>query len=375
MDCKFLTNGINFKYFDFVIPCCEWKHDEKWVKEHNINKVNIITWHQHPDLVNARKELSQGIWPKYCSLCQNHENQNRQDSLRYNGLSAYQHYSESDITLEIRPGNVCNFACQTCWPAASTRVATFYKQSNIPDSHQDLEKNLINDFSMLLPITNRLKSIVLLGGEPFYDPNCLNFLNWCTENTSAEILVFTNGSVLDLDLLKKFKKITLVFSLDAVGKAAEYIRFGTIWDTVLKNFNTVKSLPNVTVRVNITTSVYNFYYFSDVIEMLLHDWPEVVSFGVANKDIFREKVIPLNLRKVIIDRLQQCCINIIKSNIESNQKANALKAIKSIINNLINNEYDPKLHEEFKLFVNKMDQVKKIKLQDYCQEISSLLVE
>ena len=375
MDCKFLTNGINLKYFDFVIPCCEWKYDENWVKEHNINKVNLISWHQHQDLIDAQNELAQNIWPKKCSSCQQTESLNKQASLRLNGINAFQHYNDSHLTLEIRPGNICNFACQTCWPAASTRVATFYKQAGIPDQQQDLKKNLITNFDMLLPITDRLKSIVVLGGETFYDPNCLSFLDWCSKNTSAEIVTFTNGSIIDLDLLKKFKKIIVVFSLDATEKAAEYIRFGTVWPTVLENFNTVKSLPNVTVRVNITTSVYNFYYFSDVIDLLIKDWPEVVSFGIANKDMFSEKVIPLELRSPIINKLQNCYINIVEANIEQGQKSNALNTIKSIINNLNNNEYNPMLHKEFKTFVNKMDQAKKIKFQDYCPEIANLFAE
>ena len=375
MECKFLTNGISIKYHDFIRPCCVWKADSKWVKDHNINEVNLITWHQHADIVSARSQLAQDIWPKNCVKCQQVENQGRQDSMRYNGLNAYQYYGDSDITLEIRPGNVCNFACQTCWASASTRVDTFHKQAGILDPDAHLEKNSIDNFDFLLPIADRLKSIILLGGEPFYDPNCLAFLHWCLEHTSAEITTFTNGSVLDLDLLKKFKKITLVFSLDAIGSAAKYIRFGTNWPVVLKNLQIAQSLPNVTVGVNITTSVYNFYYISDLIDLLLDNWPSNVTFGLATDAIYTEQVIPIELRTIIIDRLQKCYVKIAKAKIGHDQKSNGINAIKAIIANLNSVPYNRLAHEEFKLFVSKMDQVKKIKLQDHCPEISNLLVK
>ena len=136
--------------------------------------------------------LAQGVWPKNCNFCKQQESQGRNDSVRLNGLSSYSNYSQDDITLEIRPGSVCNFACQTCWPAASTRVKSYYDQAKITIVKKDLltsvdveEKNNFENFDFLNPIAHRLKSVVLLGGEPFYDKNCLNFLDWWNQNTHA----------------------------------------------------------------------------------------------------------------------------------------------------------------------------------------------
>jgi sulfatase maturation enzyme AslB (radical SAM superfamily) len=375
MECKFLTNGLALQYHNFLKPCCDWQADDQWVKEHNISKVNLINWHQHPELVKARSDLAQDIWPQGCSVCEKIESQGRQDSMRYNGFSAYGEYGVDDITLEIRPGNVCNFACQTCWTPASTRVADFYKKAQIPDIYSNFIKNDFVDYNFLDSIAHRLKSIVVLGGEPFYDPKCLEFLSWCKDHTQANILTFTNGSCLDFDLMAQFKeKFTLVFSLDAVGLPAEYIRFGTEWDKVMENFQTAQKLPNVEVRVNITTSVYNFYYLSDVIDLLIPNWPSVVSFGLATDDIYSERVIPIDQRQQIIDRLQSCILNLTTANIESGQKSNALNAVQSIIDNLNDAAYDKDLHEQFKTFVSKMDSVKKAKLQDFCPEISRLVI-
>ena len=374
MDCKFLSNGIAIQYHNFLKPCCAWRGDDQWVKDHDLKSVDIVNWHDHKDLVEAREKLAQNQWPDPCVECKTIEEQGRQDSMRLNSASAYSDFSRDDITLEIRPGNVCNFACQTCWTPASTRVAEFYRKAGIPDPFANFVKNDLTNFDFLLPVSQRLKKIIILGGEPFYDPKCLDFLQWCLANTSAELMAFTNGSVVDLELLSNSnRKFTLIFSLDAVGRPAEYIRFGTAWDQVINNFNLVRNLNNVEVRVNITTSVYNFYYFADVIDLLIPNWPSVVSFGPAMEDIYSERVIPLEQRQLIIKRLQQCVDNINKANIEAGQKSNALNAVQAIINNLNKAVYDPDLHEQFKTFVERMDAVKKVNLQDFCPEISSLI--
>ena len=374
MDCKFLSNGLAIQYHNFVKPCCAWRVDEQWIEEHQLDKVNLITWHQHKDLVNAREQLANNVWPKNCKDCEIVENQGRQDSIRLGGESAYGRFSEDEITLEIRPGSVCNFACQTCWAPASTRVEQFYKQAGIINIYSELVKNKFDNYDFLLPIAHKLKTIVVLGGEPFYDPSCLTFLKWVSENTSAELTTFTNGSVLSAELLQSFnRKITLVFSLDAVGMPAEYIRFGTVWSKVLENFNLAKQIINVDIRVNITTSVYNFYYFSDLIDMLIPDWPGVVTFGPAMEELYSEKVIPLHLRESIVQKLEGCVQRLQLANIEAGQKSNTLNAVNSIINNLKTAPYDIKLHTEFKEFVNKMDSVKKINLADNCPEMAELL--
>jgi len=374
MECKFLTNGLAIQYHNFVKPCCTWRVDDDWTKNHNINKVNLVTWHDHPDLVRAREQLKSNIWPKECVDCESIEKQGRQDSIRLNGASAYNLYGEKDITLEIRPGTVCNFACQTCWTMASTRVADYYKKAGLNDPFKNLVKNNFENYDFLLPLVDRLKSIIVLGGEPFYDPKCLEFLNWCKEHIHADILTFTNGSCIDHDMISSFKgKFTLVFSLDAVGKPAEYIRFGTDWKKVLSNFNRAQSMENVEIRVNITTSAYNFYYFADVIDLLIPNWPAVVSFGPTTEDHFSEKIIPINQRAKLIEKLENCTQRLCDANIEKDQKSNAVNAVKSIINNLKTLPYDVKLHDQFKVYVNKIDSVKKADFRDYCPEISDLL--
>jgi hypothetical protein len=374
MECKFLSNGLVLQYHNFFKPCCTWRADDAWIRDHNINNVNLVNWHDHRDLVDAREQLAKDLWPKNCQDCQTIESQGRQDSIRLNGVSAYGHYQKDDLTLEIRPGNVCNFACQTCWPMASTRVETYYKKANIPDPYAGISQNNFVNYDFLNSIADRLRSIIVLGGEPFYDPKCLEFLHWAKDNTTADLLTFTNGSVINLDLINAIgRKFTLVFSLDAVGTPAEYIRYGTEWSTVWSNYQKAKTVPHVATRVNITTSPYNYFYFPDLLDLLMEDWPEVVSFGSPTEEFFTEKIIPLGLRPRIIDRLCAAVEKLKQADIEQDQKSNAVNAVQSIVENLKSTEYDQKLHQQFVDFVGKMDHAKNINFVDYCGEIAELL--
>jgi organic radical activating enzyme len=374
MNCKFLDHGLAIGYDSVVKPCCTWKSDQTWKKQNHLSQVSLDTWHQTHSVIAIKNQLSQGHWPKECRSCEQAESESR-GSIRGGGESAYATYNPTDITLEIRPGSVCNFACQTCWPEASTRVAQYYHQAGIVDI-KSINSNAIKQFDFLEPIAHRIRDLIILGGEPFYDKDCLRFLQWATHNLTARIIMFTNGSAVDWEWIDSYPgKIVLVFSIDAVGRAAEYIRFGTDWAVVEQNLQKARTHPNVELRVNITMSAYNFNYVNDVIDMLTPDWPAVVSFGVPNELHFRESIIPFNHRDKIIVKLQKTLENIQRAKIESDQKSHATNAFTSLINNLQTQSWDQESFAKFQNFVAGMDQVKKIQISDYCLDVAEMLME
>lgn len=375
MHCKLLDHGLAIAYNGVIKPCCEWSYDQDYAKHNHYSQIDLAKWHDSAPIVDARRKLHNNEWPSSCQRCERFEKQGRLDSTRGNAASAYEYCQDNDITLEIRPGSVCNFACQTCWPEASSRVAQFHERAGLIDI-KNLNSSAIDDFNFLLPIATRIKNIVLLGGEPFYDKNCLKFLEWARHHLTANITMFTNGSAVDWTWVDNYTgTITMVFSIDAVGKPAEYIRFGTDWSTVESNFRQATSHEKVEARVNITTSVYNYWYISDVIDLLIDQWPAVVSFGSPRDEYLLETVIPLQFRSSIIARLQTTIDQLQKGNIESGQKSNAINALTSIINNLLSQSWDQKAHDKLCDFVAKMDQVKNINGSDYVDFFNSMLIK
>jgi molybdenum cofactor biosynthesis enzyme MoaA len=375
MECKFIKHGIALSYDQVLKPCCVWRTTPDWAKQNHYKNIEIQNWHQSAPVIEQYKILQNNQWPQYCSECQTIENQTRGDSMRGNSNQSYADYVDDDITLEIRPGNTCNFACQTCWPEASSRVAQYHSQAGLIDI-KNINSQRLDDFDFLLPIAHRIKDVVLLGGEPFYDKACLKFLNWAQQHLQSHTMIFTNGSMIDMNFLQSHAgKLTIIFSLDAIGRPAEYVRPGTVWSDVLANYHAVKSLLNVQVRVNITCSVYNYWHLTDLLDLLCEDWPSVVTFGQPREDWYKESVIPTVLRPQLIEKLTQALIKISATNIESGQKHNALNAVKSIITNLNQIDFDVENHRIFCDFVQRMDRVKKLNAADYCDFLSKVLTD
>jgi sulfatase maturation enzyme AslB (radical SAM superfamily) len=167
-----------------------------------------------------------------------------------------------------------------------------------------------------------------------------------------------------------------VFSLDAVGKPAEYIRFGTIWKEVIENYRRCLDFKeNVKVRVNVTTSVYNYHYLSDLMDLLIQQWPEVVSFGVPNELYLNESVIPLATRELVIAEVDRAIKIIARSGnkIKKDQWYNTLNALRSINQNLKQKPWDSIQYNFLKTYIEKLDLVKNIKISDYCPETVKIL--
>jgi len=375
MHCRLLSHGMAISYDNVIKPCCAWTYDQQWRQDNSITTGSqLIDWHNSAALRQARSEMSNGKWPSSCVVCQTDES-NNVTSTRNNANQSQKDFAESDISLEIRPGSTCNFACQTCWPAASSRVAEFHHRAGMIDI-ATVDRKSITDFEFLGPLRHRIRETVLLGGEPFYDKNCQKFLRWAADNLQSTMIMFTNGSFIDFDWIKNYPgKIILVFSLDAIGAPAEYIRFGTVWSEVYSNFQRCADLPNVEVRVNITVSIYNYLYLNDLIDLLCLNWPSVVSFGYPGKQNpwMTAGCIPVSARSPILTRLKQSLDHVSSADIVLDQKQNALGNLKGIIGLLQHTDFDAASHTRFKSFVDSMDQVKNIKLKDHCPELHDLL--
>ena len=374
MHCKFLQHGYAISYNHVVKPCCAWKLTPEYMIANKVSDVDLSTWHQLEFVQTKIKDLAIGRWPEECGRCRDLEAQGRGDSMRLNGNSQYGHYTDADITLELRPGSTCNFACQTCWPEASSRVAQYQHQAGMIDI-KNLDSYRIDDFDWLLPITDRIKDVVLLGGEPFYDRNCRRFLDWSRNHLKADIMMFTNGSMIDFDFLDTYAgQLTLIFSIDAVGRPAEYVRFGTEWDVVSQNYLHCRSLAKVKTRVNITTSVFNFAYLESLLAWLAEDWPDLVTFGVPNKPIFFDAAaIPSSEQQKLRASLDRTLRNLQKASIEKDQKINAMNAVKNIMNCIESRPFDVANNAEFSNYVHTMDRVKNIQIKDYCPEVAAYI--
>jgi hypothetical protein len=141
------------------------------------------------------------------------------------------------------------------------------------------------------------------------------------------------------------------------------------------NFVRAQQHAKIQLRVNITASVYNYNYIHDVIDMLLPNWPTVVTFGTPRLKYLLESVVPTAQRSDAIAKLTQSVEKIQNAEIESGQKANAINALNSIVHNLQTHAWDNEEYHRLCDFITRMDQVKKISVVDYCEDLHQLLTK
>ena len=376
MQCVFLNHGLQIHYSGTVRPCCMLQVDQDYSKQNQVSKIDLQTWHQTDHIAAMKQKLLLDQWPKECTRCERSESSNRGDSMRLNGERSYGHYQNDDLVVELRPGNTCNFACQTCWPQASSRVASFYERADIKFVPAD---STFWSYDVIAPVLHRIKHLIILGGEPFYDKQCRRFFSWLAQqNAHPRLTMFTNGSMIDFDFLRHYQNhINLVFSLDATGLAAEYVRMGTEWSVVLQNFQQCKQLNNVEVRVNITVSPYNYAYLRDLVTLLIQDWPAVVSWENAannqNSKFMSCRTISDSQKPRVSGMVRDALQIVERANIEDMQRINSINALRSLIHDIETQPYSQHEHAALKQFIERMDRVKQMDIRHYCPEVADYL--
>ena len=180
--------------------------------------------------------------------------------------------------LEVGFGNYCNLACLSC---NSTLSTTWHDDENkfndlvqVNSMRREVFKKLDN--IKFVPNEATLRTLNLIkftGGEPMINPEFTNFINLvCDQGTPENISleIYTNCSYVPspklVENLTRFKAVQLNLSIDAYGKANDYIRYGSKWygDTKQTVSNAIdywleqgRLHKNINVIMSSTLSVLN----------------------------------------------------------------------------------------------------------------------
>jgi len=178
---------------------------------------------------------------------------------------------------DVRFNNICNLSCRMCGPEWSHTWAqeegVRSNESYVLTAHDtDNFKEMLDKYGPL----DDLYDIFFAGGEVLFQKEHWEMLDHLIEidRTDVMIMYVTNLTKLDyngsklLDYIPKFKNVTFTVSIDGIGSLAEYIRWGTNWETVVNNLRAVSKLENVNLRVNFTTTFYNLLGLPDTIDFL-----------------------------------------------------------------------------------------------------------
>jgi len=181
---------------------------------------------------------------------------------------------EQLVYLDLRLGHTCNLKCVMCSPHDSSQWVNDHKKIFPLFQHKELKEQMdwdrktFNNFwhenpdfwkEMYAQIPN-LKQVYFAGGEPLMIREHKLFLEEIIRQGYADKILIrynTNGLLLDdtiIELWKKFKKVKVGFSIDAIGDRNYYIRYPSDWDTIVQNLHKLDNTPD-NIQVSIATAI------------------------------------------------------------------------------------------------------------------------
>lgn len=267
-----------------VRPCCVYFTEVGNVKDASLNDTFY-----NSKMSDLRDAFLSGKRPSGCQHCWRLEskglssNRTWHMSLLKKQLLTVNLENPTIRSLDIKPGNTCNFKCRICNPVSSSLFAQeSNKIQNIAvKTYNWAEENsaIMNEISDLLP---NLTNIDMYGGEPFLIKPLLRLVKQAVDlrySKNIRLHYNSNGSVYPekfIDYWKKFKHVDIHFSIDNIGDRFELERGGS-WNQVDSNINQLINLklPNIKISIMPAISIMNIFYIDELLQ-----WADRLSLPV-----------------------------------------------------------------------------------------------
>lgn len=295
-------------------PCCVYDGAFGNVIEQPISQL----FHSQ-DYTQLRQKLLSGEKVSGCKHCWNLEDHgatsNRTMHMRFLKKDLLTRYLDNPeiISLDLVPGNTCNFKCRICGPVSSSLFAQEIQSisGSFPiKSINWAESNskVVDEISDLLP---SLTNIDLYGGEPFLIKPLQKLVSQAVEQGHAKHIRLhynSNGSIYPAHLIeywKHFDHVDIHFSIDNVKKRFELERGGS-WEQVTANIRKLVdlSLPNLKISIMPTISIMNIFYLDELLAWAAELGLPVNVNYLDSPDEFNIKNLTPVAKKLILDKFQ-----------------------------------------------------------------------
>lgn len=265
--------------------------DEKGEPFNIKNKPDLNAIYNSDFMKKLRLQLMDGEWPALCSRCRITEEQGGHsrrniENLRFKDkldemIEQTQDDGESNypvLLMDYRLGNLCNTQCRMCNPYASNQWIEDFNQvalnASLTLSEASKAKyrsyNWSDDSYLIEEFEQKIKHVSFLhfaGGEPLVVPKLVDLLECCVKNDVAKNITLSFNTNLTklpkkvLELWKEFKAISLLVSIDGVGKLNDYIRPPSKFEIIENNLRFLDQFHqdyNISeIIVSTTVQAYN----------------------------------------------------------------------------------------------------------------------
>jgi sulfatase maturation enzyme AslB (radical SAM superfamily) len=369
-----------------VYPCCasntplQYKQDKYLLN----NKT----------LRSARLQMLAGNFPDICNHCKMVESLGH-DSHRQSMISAFHKSSDKidkvikmtaidgkiktpQLYYDIRPSNNCNLSCRMCCPGNSNSWNHDWQLLNNGIKHLPVINWFTTDQQNLL-ITHIKQSINywgyaainLAGGEPFQDPKCLNLLDVLIENNLAkdiELFIVSNLTKIPKGIYGKldlFKEVVINISIEGIGKVNDYIRYPSQWNIIQNNIFEIIQKPYLSLAI-VSLSIYSIMYVSETLK-----WFDENNINVYFKYVYLPERLFIGNFPMVLEPASKKLKSFLESYSFKNDKLK--DSGNKILQYLISAVEEKSLLEEFLLFNDKLDIIRKESMKEYLPELAEIL--
>ena len=294
-----------------ILPCCQ---ADQALPFGNIEANTVLEIRNNKQFRELRNSMINNKQHSACKRCYLLESQGAESeriiqNRVWNSIEDFDFNADvvekNPIYFDIRLSNLCNLKCRMCSSYFSSSIQQEEEQIwGIKQASTLTKSRKAESIEQILDLLPNVEKLYFAGGEPLMSPEHYRILERVIELNKTDISLnyTTNFTKLQhgkwnvLELWNKFDNVNLLASLDADGDIAEYVRHGTIWKEILKNYQQIKTIKNVKFSI---MSTVGFMNVENLIEMQtswhnngfdLNNWfihalisPERLSLGVLNK--------------------------------------------------------------------------------------------
>ena len=279
----------------------------------NLNNSDFLSAWNNTYMKNVRKQMMNGKEPPSCHKCFKEEraghNSKRMWETRYwadYGYTKEKLIAETSVDGEIEPkvryidlrmGTKCQLACVMCSPHDSSgwikEWIDIHDEWTIPELKEinqwhgggkdewgatyNWHKDNPVFWEQLYSQIPHMEQLYFAGGESTIIDEHYELLDKVIEmgyNSKIELRYNSNGIELPdrlLELWKQFRKVRFHYSVDAVGKQNDFIRYPSEWSHTEKQFWRLNNdtSNNVEVTVACAVNALNIYYIPDFLKWKL----------------------------------------------------------------------------------------------------------
>lgn len=289
-------------------------------------------------LVDLRDKMLKGIKNPTCELCSYQKN----SAKRYRYIENHNHWKQfynlqQPGKIELRLSNECNLACRMCTPINSSIYEKDIiridknKTEELPDwfqkgyvapakyvqkLKQENVKFLRDKMEQIEEMIDNATILEIHGGEPTLEDKIWEKLD-SIDLSNKQLIMYSNGMKFDkyhVDILNRFKKGRVGFSVDVCDESIEYSRWPAKWDVIESNVlnNATQLKQEIEIHLMTTINVYTMFRIKQVCTWMFNNFGKDPrfrpNFNVVQKPAYlNPNIVDYYVRQDLIKDLRSHC--------------------------------------------------------------------